>query len=175
MGYKLDVKILMEGAKAPSVANPGEDIGYDLYAAEDITLVPMALVKVKTGIAVRAYDRVKATASFIGPGTLIENPLGLLIRDRSSMASKGIFTHGGVIDAGYRGEIIVLMTALKPESVEWGFNHFGEYSTERPYQIRKGDKIAQMIPVPVMTGEVSVIEEFEETSRGGNGFGSSGR
>ena len=86
-------------------------------------------------------------------------PLGLLIRDRSSMAARGIATTGGVIDAGYRGEILVLMTNLGDVAIE----------------LKAGEKIAQMIPVPVLTGEVRVVESLEESAREAKGFGSSGR
>jgi dUTP pyrophosphatase len=146
------VKKLDSRATLPTCAHIG-DIAYDLYALEDVTLIPAYVNKVRTGIAVkhrRGGDLYpyKYTAD------------GLLIRDRSSMAAKGVFTHGGVIDAGYRGEIMVLFTTLQC------------------YDLKAGDKIAQMIPIPVLTGEgVLQIEEFTEetTSRGAKGFGSSGR
>jgi dUTP pyrophosphatase len=85
--------------------------------------------------------------------------LGLLVRDRSSMAARGIATTGGVIDAGYRGEILVLMVNL------------GEVAVE----VKAGEKIAQMIPVPVLTGAVEEVESLEESARAEKGFGSSGR
>ena len=85
-------------------------------------------------------------------------PLGLLVRDRSSMAARGVTTTGGVIDAGYRGEILVLMTNLGHEVVE----------------LKAGEKIAQMIPVPVLTGGVFEVDELVESARAGKGFGSSG-
>ena len=135
------------GAQAPVVAHPGEDLGYDLFALEDITLAPRAAVKVRTGIAVEARD----------PRT--GSPLGLLVRDRSSMAARGIATTGGVIDAGYRGEILVLMTNLGDAAVE----------------LKAGEKIAQMVPVPVLTGAVVEVESLEVSVRAEKGFGSSGR
>lgn len=128
------------------VAHPGEDLGYDLFALEATVLSPRATVKVRTGIAVEALH----------PGT--GAPLGLLVRDRSSMASKGIATTGGVIDAGYRGEILVLMTNLSEAAVE----------------LKAGEKIAQMIPVPVLTGPVQEVETLETSARAAKGFGSSG-
>jgi dUTP pyrophosphatase len=65
----------------------------------------------------------------------------------------------GVIDAGYRGEIKVVMENLG----------------DQPVTIRAGDKIANLIPYPVLTGEVQVVEELNESSRNAGGFGSSGR
>ena len=143
----LRVKLLEAGARAPVVAHPGEDMGYDLFALEGAVLGPRATVKVRTGIAVEA--RHPATGE----------PLGLLVRDRSSMAARGIATTAGVIDAGYRGEILVLMTNLGEAAVE----------------LKAGEKIAQMIPVPVLTGVVETVESLEVSARLEKGFGSSGR
>jgi dUTP pyrophosphatase len=142
----LRVKLLDPAAKAPVVAHPGEDLGYDLFCLEAASLAPRATVRVRTGIAVEARH----------PSTGI--PLGLLVRDRSSMAAKGIATTAGVIDAGYRGEILILMTNL------------GEASLE----LKAGEKIAQMIPVPVLTGPVETVESLEDSARAEKGFGSSG-
>jgi dUTP pyrophosphatase len=143
----LRVKLLEGGARAPVVAHPGEDLGYDLFALEGITLEPRATVKVRTGIAVEARD----------PRS--DAPLGLLVRDRSSMAARGVATTGGVIDSGYRGEILVVMTNLGDASIE----------------LKAGEKIAQMVPVPVLTGLVQEVETLEDSARAGKGFGSSGR
>ena len=141
------VKLLAEGARAPVVAHPGEDLGYDVFALDAVELWARASVRVKTGIAVEARH------PDTGAG------LGLLVRDRSSMAARGIAVTGGVIDAGYRGEIQILLTNLTDESM----------------QIGAGDKIAQMIPVPVLTGQVSVVEALGDSVRAEKGFGSSGR
>ena len=143
----LHVKLLEESARLPQVAHPGEDLGYDLFALEAAVLAPRSTIKVRTGIAVEARN--PATGA----------PLGLLVRDRSSMAAKGIATTGGVIDAGYRGEILVLMTNLGDTAIE----------------LKAGEKIAQMIPVPVLTGDVERVENLEGSSRAGKGFGSSGQ
>jgi dUTP pyrophosphatase len=74
------------------------------------------------------------------------------------MASKGVFTHGGVIDSSYRGEIVVLMSTLTDI-----------------YEIRSGDRIAQLVPIPVLTGAVRESTELTSGARGSKGFGSSGR
>jgi dUTP pyrophosphatase len=143
----LRVKLLEQAARLPAVAHPGEDLGYDLFALEATTLAPRITVKVRTGIAVEA--RHPATGA----------PLGLLVRDRSSMAARGVATTAGVIDAGYRGEILVLMTNLGEAAIE----------------LKAGEKIAQMVPVPVLTGPVQEVETLEDSSRAEKGFGSSGR
>lgn len=142
----LRVKLLDPAARAPVVAHPGEDLGYDLFCLESAILAPRATVRVRTGIAVEA--RHPTTGA----------PLGLLVRDRSSMAARGIATTAGVIDAGYRGEILILMTNLG----------------DQPIEIRAGEKIAQMIPMPVLTGVVDEVETLEVSARAERGFGSSG-
>jgi dUTP pyrophosphatase len=143
----LHVKLLAEGARAPEVAHPGEDLGYDVFALEPAELWARQSARLRTGIAVEARH------PETGAG------LGLLVRDRSSMASRGLAVTGGVIDAGYRGEIQILITNL----------------TDNAIAISAGDKIAQMIPVPVLTGAVTVVESLADSTRSEKGFGSSGR
>jgi dUTP pyrophosphatase len=142
----LRVKRLDPGARLPVVAHPGEDLGYDVFALEGAVLVPHQTVRVRTGIAVEARH----------PETGI--PLGLLVRDRSSMAARGVATTAGVIDAGYRGEVVIVMTNLGGE----------------PIELKPGEKIAQMIPVPVLTGQITELESLEASAREAKGFGSSG-
>ena len=141
------VKRLEEGARAPVVAHPGEDLGYDLFALEVTVLAPRETSRVRTGIAVEARN--PATGA----------PLGLLVRDRSSMAARGLATTGGVIDAGYRGEVLIVMTNLGDAVVE----------------LQAGEKIAQMVPVPVLTGPVQEVESLEGSGRAEKGFGSTGK
>ena len=143
----LRVKLLHAGARVPVVAHPGEDLGYDVFALEAVVLEPSQTLRVRTGIAVEARH----------PETGM--PLGLLVRDRSSMASRGIATTGGVIDAGYRGEVQIVMTNLGRAAVE----------------LKAGEKIAQMVPVPVLTGEVIEVADLEESARAHKGFGSTGQ
>jgi dUTP pyrophosphatase len=133
-------------ATAPTVANPGEDLGFDVYALEDALLIANTPVKVRTGIAVH-FEKPEA------PGEIF----GLLVRDRSSMAAKGIIASAGVIDAGYRGELQVLLTSIAD------------------FRIKAGDKIAQLIPLPVLTaGGVKEVAELPASARGQGGFGSTG-
>jgi len=143
----LRVKLLDPAALLPVVAHPGEDLGYDLFSLESVLLEPHKTIRVRTGISIEA--RHPETGA----------PLGLLVRDRSSMASRGIATTAGVIDAGYRGEIQIVMTNLGTTAIE----------------LKAGEKIAQMIPVPVLTGPVQEVEALEESARLAKGFGSSGR
>ncbi len=142
----LKVKLLRSGAKAPTIAHPGEDLAYDVHAAEAITIPPHGHAVVLTGIAI---ELTSATGE----------PMGALLRDRSSMATRRLTLTAGVIDAGYRGEIKVLMENLG----------------DQPAEIHAGDKIANLIPYPVLTGEVQVVKELAESKRKAGGFGSTGR
>jgi len=136
----LKVKKLSPDATLPTVAHPGEDIGYDLYSAEDLTIWSHSAAAVHTGIAIEFVP----TA-------------GGIVKTRSGLAKKRLLCNAGVIDAGYRGEIIVLMENLGDEH----------------YLIRKGDKIAQLLEHPFLAGEVAE-GELSDASRGSKGFGSSG-
>jgi len=142
----LKVQLLSSGAKAPTVAYPGEDLGYDLYASESVTLPAKGNAAVPTGIAIECT-------------TGESQPMGCLLRDLSSLALKRLAILAGVIDAGYRGEIKVVMENLG----------------DQPYTIHAGDKIANMIPHPVLTAPVEVVADLAESKRKAGGFGSSGR
>src|SRR5512141_228580 len=117
----LKVKLLSPDATLPTIGHPGEDIGYDLYSSEDVTLAPRSMAGIHTGIAVEFEPRA-----------------GGIIKTRSGMAKKRLMCNAGVIDAGYRGEIVVLMENLGDE----------------PYSIRKGDKIAQLLEHPFIAEQV---------------------
>lgn len=145
----LKVLKLDQRATIPTVANAGEDLGFDVYALEDTLLPASTPIRVRTGIAVH-YEKQESA----------QDKFGLLVRDRSSMASKGIIASGGVIDAGYRGELLVLLTSYIPGN---------------SFAIKAGDKIAQLIPLPVLTGAgVMETDSLSTSSRGQGGFGSTG-
>lgn len=146
MKPKLQVRLHRPEAKVPVVAHPGEDLGYDIFSAESITFQPWSAVIVSTGISVAITDA-------------NGKPMGALLRDKSSLASRRLIVTAGVIDAGYRGEIKVVMENLSDE----------------PQEIRAGDKLANLIPYPVLTGTVEVVDELATSSRMAGGFGSSGR
>lgn len=163
----LKVKLLHPEAQAPTVAHAGSDLGFDLYSIEDVVLEPGVPVKVRTGIAVEGP-----------PGW------GFVLGDRSSMAAKGVTYAGGRIDAGYRGEILVCLVNVNQSrySVRSTRDCSGSIidvsleHTDVSVTIRRGDKIAQMSPFEAHTQlEVSVVEELSATTRGVNGFGSTGR
>lgn len=163
----LKVKLLHPEAQAPTVAHAGSDLGFDLYSIEDVVLEPGLPVKVRTGIAVEGP-----------PGW------GFVLGDRSSMAARGVTYAGGRIDAGYRGEILVcLVNVNQPRysvrsnrDAAGGITDVALEQTDVSVTIHKGDKIAQMSPFEAQTRmEVPVVEELSATTRGANGFGSTGR
>lgn len=141
----LKVKLLRPEAKTPTIAHPGEDLGYDIYAAEEVLFEPRGAAVVPTGIAIEIVAH-------------NGEPMGALVRDKSSLAARRLITTAGVIDAGYRGEIRVVMENL----------------ADSPARIAAGDKIANLIPYPVLTGSVEVVQSLAESSRKAGGFGSSG-
>jgi len=132
-------------AVLPTRAHAG-DAGLDLYALETFTLAPQEGRVSRTGIAV----------------ALAEGTVGMIC-DRSSMAKRGVKIAGGIVDAGYRGEIHVVLWNL----------------SQAPVQVLAGDRVAQMLVVPIQTPAPRAVESLAQvtarTSRGENGFGSSGR
>ena len=164
---RIKVKLLHPDARVPSVTYAGSDIGFDLYAIEDVILAPGVPVKVRTGIAVEGP-----------PGC------GFLLGDRSSMAARGVTYAGGRIDAGYRGEILVCLInvnqprcTLRTEVREDGalIGAMLDWEDVRVH-LSKGDKIAQMSPFHALTHfKMEAVSELMMSERAEKGFGSSGR
>jgi dUTP pyrophosphatase len=163
----LKVKLLHPDAKPPTVSHAGSDIGFDVYALEDVVLRPGILARVRTGIAVE------------GPAGY-----GFVLGDRSSMALKGVTYLGGRIDAGYRGEILVcLMNVNQPQaSLRVTRNAEGVLTDVRlelsdaSVALRKGDRIIQMSLFRADTDRsIEIVDELSESTRAAKGFGSSGR
>ncbi|PIZ86832.1 dUTP diphosphatase [Candidatus Nomurabacteria bacterium CG_4_10_14_0_2_um_filter_30_12] len=94
-------------------------------------------------------------------GFALEFPLGYaaIIKDKSSISKAGLHSMGGVFDAGFRGEYNTLLVNLSNE----------------PYTIEIGDKVAQLVIFPVIIAELEETEELSDSSRGVDGFGSTGR
>jgi dUTP pyrophosphatase len=138
---ELPIAKLHDEAVLPTRAH-ADDAGLDLYALEDANLLPGHGCVVKTGVSVAL------PAGHAG-----------LICDRSSMAKRGLKTAGGVIDAGYRGELGVVLWNISGKAQE----------------LKKGERIAQLLIVPVATPAVREVPSLDETARGARGFGSTGR
>jgi len=137
----LPVRRLEPGAVLPTRAH-ADDAGLDLYALEDAVVEPGAGLLLRTGVAVAV------PVGHVG-----------LVCDRSSLAKRGLKTAGGVIDAGYRGELGVLVWNL---------------SRERQH-VKKGERCAQMLVIPIATPAPVDSADLGETARGAGGFGSTGR
>jgi dUTP pyrophosphatase len=163
----LRVELLHPDARPPTVSFAGSDLGYDLYAIEDVVLEPGVPVKVRTGIAIE------------GP-----SGCGFVLGDRSSMALKGITYAGGRIDAGYRGEILVCLINLNQPAISVSIERTEDGSvrdiallrSDVSVAIRKGDKIIQLSPFYSLTvSRIVVVDELSRSDRGSAGFGSTGR
>jgi dUTP pyrophosphatase len=119
--------------------------GLDVVAAESLTLAPGARAAVATGFAIAIPDGYEVQ-----------------VRPRSGLALK----HGitclntpGTIDSDYRGEVRIILANLG----------------ERPFQVVRGERIAQLVPAPVLRATLAEVSQLDDTGRGAGGFGSTGR
>ncbi len=138
---KLKVKKLREDSKLPTHGHPG-DAGIDFYTIETVIFTPGAQEKVHTGVAIE----------------IPEGHVGL-IWDKSSISfNMGLKIFGGVIDAGYRGELIMCLLN----------------SSNKEIVLEKGHKIAQMIIQKFEHCDIVEVEELSDTVRGYGREGSTG-
>ncbi len=140
----LDVRRLDPDLPLPAYAHPG-DAGLDLFAADTTTLRPGERALVPTGIALAIPD------GFVG-----------LVHPRSGLAvdhGLTVLNAPGTIDAGYRGEVKVLLINLGQDVVE----------------IAHGQRIAQLVLMRVDLVDVREVDLLDSTARGAGGFGSTGR
>jgi dUTP pyrophosphatase len=143
-GAELRVRRLDPAARLPVRAHDG-DAGYDLHALEPVTLAPGARAMVRTGIAV------ELPAGHAG-----------LVLPRSGLAARhgiALVNAPGLIDAGYRGELAVLLLNTDREAA---------------FEVAAGDRIAQLVVVAVAAPAVVEADALAATVRGEGGFGSSG-
>ena len=121
------------------------DAGMDICASEDVSIKSFSWTTIPTGI-------------------YLEIPVGYecQIRSRSGLAAKFgvcVLNSPGTIDSGYRGEIKVIL-----------HNH-----DHRPYEVKSGDRIAQMVFAPITTAVFKEVAELSDTERGEGGLGSTGK
>lgn len=138
------VEVLITASVVPSYAHPG-DAGADLHSNESLTLAPGERALVGTGVAIALPD---GYAAFIVP--------------RSGLAAKHgitIVNSPGTVDAGYRGEIKVALLNTDPTA---------------SFEIESGDRIAQMIVMPVTRATFVSVDRLPGSQRGHGGFGSTG-
>lgn len=143
-GVELRFRKLDPAASLPRSAH-GDDAGLDLAANAELEVKPGDRALVPTGLAVEIPE---------GHAGLVLPRSGLASRHGITLANSP-----GLIDAGYRGEIMVAVVNLDPEE---------------PYVIRRGERIAQLMVVPFAHVEVVEAEELSDSGRGEGGFGSTG-
>ncbi|MDO6976967.1 dUTP pyrophosphatase [Staphylococcus aureus] len=169
MTNTLQVKLLSKNARMPE-RNHKTDAGYDIFSAETVVLEPQEKAVIKTDVAV----------------SIPEGYVGLLT-SRSGVSSKTyLVIETGKIDAGYQGNLginikndhednkmqTIFLRNIDNEKIFEKERHLYKLGS---YRIEKGERIAQLVIVPIFTPELKQVKEFESVSeRGEKGFGSSG-
>ena len=170
---KLQIKLLSDNATKPKRADY-ESAGYDIYAAETMILEPQQKALIATDLAVNIPK------GYVG-----------LLTSRSGVSSKTqLVVETGKIDAGFQGHMKINVKNDKQRNNTIDYKDYGDLLTiegdkysdignpnnlGNSYIIQKGDRLAQLVIVPIWTPELEPVEEFEsETARGEKGFGSSG-
>ena len=141
---KLSFKRIHPDAVLPSYAHPG-DAGMDVRSVEDLVIPAGGRVLVHTGLV-----------------AVIPEGYELQVRSRSGLALKSgvaVLNSPGTVDAGYRGEIGVILA------------NFGDGE----FAVGKGDRVAQLVAAPVTVAEIFETDSVDATDRGAGGFGSTGR
>ena len=143
---EIKVKILRDGAHLPHLATAGA-AACDLYALleEPITLQPGERRPIPTGLAIALPDASAVAVICARSGLALKRGLGL---------ANGI----GVVDSDYRGEIFVALMN----------------NDDKPQTIENGERIGQLMILPVIAAAYTVADELDETARGAGGFGSTG-
>ena len=143
----IKVKLMNKNAKVPQ--RQLQSAGYDLFACADATLCEGEATKVYIGVAIAIPE------GYVG-----------LVKPRSGLAfQESVDAMAGVIDQDYRGEIKCLLT-LHSVSRARGYD---------TYEIKKGDRIAQLVMVPCLQNSMEVVDTLPTTERGENGYGSTGK
>lgn len=147
----LGVKLVEPGAQAPARMTAGS-AGFDLHSAESVEVPPTRCLP---------DGRAEVGRALVSTGLVIELPPGTVgrVASRSGLSVKSnIETGAGWIDSDYRG---IVRVELKNFSAT-------------PYRVNRGDRIAQLVVLPVVEVEVRVVADVQETGRGPGGFGSTG-
>ncbi len=142
---RLNFELLSDAAILPSRAHEG-DAGLDLYASVPAHIGPGERWQVATGVAVEIPE---------GHAGLVLPRSGNALRNGISLVNAP-----GLIDAGYRGELKVLLLNNDPAEV---------------FRVEPGDRIAQLVITPIVVADPVQVEALNDSERGAGGFGSSGR
>ncbi|HEC2218238.1 TPA: dUTP pyrophosphatase [Staphylococcus delphini] len=171
MTNTLQIKLLSDNATMPKREHD-TDAGFDIYAAETVVLEPQEKTLIATDIAVNIPK------GYVG-----------LLTSRSGVSSKThLVIETGKIDAGYQGHMQINIKNDTQKNVATNTYGYGKYldiegkeianphvKLGNTYRVNKGDRLAQLVIVPIWTPELQKVEEFtSESARGEKGFGSSG-
>lgn len=147
--------VLDNGAFEPSRAH-NTDAGLDLYSREDKIIPAHGSATFDTGVHLELpWFRVQLEENIFP----LYIPTAGFLKSKSGLNVKHNITSDGVIDMGYTGSIIVKL-----------YNHGDE-----DYQVYRGNKISQLVILPVLTPDLEMVDKLDDTDRGNNGFGSSGK
>lgn len=166
MTNTLEFKMLSKDATKPERGRL--DAGYDIFAAETVTLEPQEKAVIKTDIAVNIPE------GYVG-----------LLTSRSGVSSKThLVIETGKIDAGFQGNMRInikndrqdfVIDSDVYQDIEGEVHYTNETLDAGTYKINKGDKLAQLVIVPIWTPALKQVDEFHtESERGTDGFGSTG-
>ncbi|MCD8890984.1 dUTP pyrophosphatase [Staphylococcus nepalensis] len=168
MTNTLQIKLLSDNATMPE-RHHDTDAGYDIYAAETVILEPQQKSLIATDLAV------SIPKGYVG-----------LLTSRSGVSSKThLVVETGKIDAGFQGHMKINVKNDEQQTNEIGLHFNGidgkpleitnNHVFLRTYKIQKGDRLAQLVIVPIWTPELEPVKEFSnESARGHKGFGSTG-
>lgn len=144
----MEIKVVLgENAKMPEKAHLDSDAGFDIFSPGDFVIPPTTVNEVGSAI--------------INTGVHMQIPRGYvgMIKSKSGLNIKHGLTAEGVVDADYTGSIVVKF-----------YNH-----TRNEYKISKGDKLTQIVILPIPEVNLIEVDRLDVTERGENGFGSSGK
>ena len=143
---KVKIKKLRENAQSPKYQTP-DSAAADLHACLDspLTVLPGERVRVPTGIAIEYEDKNVVAVICARSGLSAKHGIAL---------ANGI----GVVDPDYRGELLVSVVNL----------------SDTPYTFIDGERIAQLLLLPIIRGEFEIADTLSDTERGSGGFGSTG-
>ena len=149
--HSLGVKLVEPGAKAPTKMTVGS-AGFDLYSSEGAEIPPTRC---------EPDGRAEVGRALVSTGLVIELPPGTVgrIASRSGLSVKANIEAGaGWIDSDFRGTVKVELKNF----------------SSKAYKVNPGDRIAQLVVLPVVEVEITVVADVRQTTRGGGGFGSTG-
>jgi dUTP pyrophosphatase len=146
----MKIKVMLdEGAFAPESAHTA-DAGYDLRTPIDFSVPEGGFAIVDTGVHIQIPE------GYVG-----------FLKSKSGLNVKHHITGEGVIDSGYTGSIVVKLYSHS--------DYVGAFINGFSPQFKRGDKIIQLVLLPIFKPELEIVDSLEETERGDGGFGSTGR